>query len=248
MTTRKFIVGGNWKMNGDSKMVDGIVNFLNKEPLPESVDVVVAPPFPYLKQVRSHLFPKIAMAGQNCYIVDKGAFTGEVSAAMLKDIGCTWVILGHSERRHVLNESDAFIADKVNAALTTGLNVIYCVGETLQEREANKTKEVISRQMAALLKHKIEWTKVVIAYEPVWAIGTGKTATPEQAQEAHVWIRDWVKQNVCHNTGNFVRIMYGGSVTADNCRALAQKPDIDGFLVGGASLKPEFIQIVKAKV
>uniref|UniRef100_A0A5S6QGI2 Triosephosphate isomerase n=1 Tax=Trichuris muris TaxID=70415 RepID=A0A5S6QGI2_TRIMR len=207
MSTRKFIVGGNWKMNGDSKTVDGIVNYINKETLPESVEVVVAPPFPYLKQ---------------------GAFTGEVSPAMLKDAGCTWVILGHSERRHVLNESDAFIADK--------------------EREVNKTKDVCSRQMAALMKHKVDWTKMVIAYEPVWAIGTGKTATPEQAQEAHVWIRDWVKQNVCYNTGNCIRIMYGGSVTADNCRALAQKPDIDGFLVGGASLKPEFIKIVKAKV
>lgn len=167
---------------------------------------------------------------------------------MLKDCCVEWVILGHSERRHVFGETDQLIAEKVKYALDSGLNVIFCIGEKLEEREAGKTNEVCFRQMEAvraLIGEK--WDKVVIAYEPVWAIGTGKTATPEQAQQAHLDIRQWVGEKICPKLAGQIRIQYGGSVTGDNAESLAKQPDIDGFLVGGASLKPEFIKIINSK-
>jgi len=156
-------------------------------------------------------------------------------------------ILGHSERRHIFGETDQLVAEKSIHAIHEGVGVIYCIGEKLEEREANKTKDVCFRQMKAGQDLKIDWTKTVIAYEPVWAIGTGKTASPEQAQEVHGWLRDWLKTNVSEPVSQSVRIIYGGSVTADNARELAAKPDIDGFLVGGASLKPDFVKIIKAR-
>lgn len=176
-----------------------------------------------------------------------GAFTGEVSPAQLKDVGATWVILGHSERRQVFGESDELIAQKVVHALDQGLKVIACIGETLQEREAGQTEAVVFRQSKALTDVIKDWTNVVVAYEPVWAIGTGKTATPDQAQEVHGALRKWLADNVSADVASALRIQYGGSVTAANCKELASQPDIDGFLVGGASLKPEFVQIVNAR-
>jgi triosephosphate isomerase len=245
---RKFFVGGNWKLNGDKKSIDEIVAFMNGGGLPDNVDIVVAPPASYLMYSREKLDKKVQTSAQNCYKVAKGAFTGEISPAMAKDCGATWVILGHSERRHVFGETDQLIAEKTIHAISEGVGVIFCIGEKLEERESNKTKDVCFRQLKAAQDLKVDWSKTVIAYEPVWAIGTGKTASPDQAQEVHVWVRDWLKANVSEQAANTVRIIYGGSVTADNARELAAKPDIDGFLVGGASLKPDFVKIIKARV
>jgi triosephosphate isomerase len=244
---RKFFVGGNWKLNGDKKSIDEIVAFMNGGDLPDNVDIVVAPPASYLMYSREKLNQKVQTSAQNCYKVAKGAFTGEISPAMVKDCGATWVILGHSERRHVFGETDQLVAEKTIHAISEGVGVIFCIGEKLEEREANKTKDVCFRQLKAAQDLKVDWSKTVIAYEPVWAIGTGKTASPDQAQEVHVWVRDWLKANVSEQAANTVRIIYGGSVTADNARELAAKPDIDGFLVGGASLKPDFVKIIKAR-
>ncbi|GAB0091957.1 Triosephosphate isomerase [Sergentomyia squamirostris] len=243
---RKFCVGGNWKMNGDKATITEICKNLSSG-LDSNAEVVVGVPAPYLQFARTLLPASIGVAGQNCYKVAKGAFTGEISPAMLKDIGADWVIIGHSERRTIFKETDDLIAEKVTHALAEGLKVIACIGETLEEREAGQTETVVFRQTKALAGAIKDWTNVVIAYEPVWAIGTGKTATPEQAQEVHQSLRKWISENVSGSVAESVRIQYGGSVTAANCRELASKPDIDGFLVGGASLKPEFKDIVNAR-
>ena len=186
------------------------------------------------------------MAAQNAYHKPSGAFTGEVSVTMLKDAGIPWVILGHSERRTLFHESDANVAEKTAAALAENLSVILCIGETLEQREANETVNVVVRQLDAVADHVKDWSKIVVAYEPVWAIGTGKVATSEQAQEVHAAIRKWATEKLGKDTADQLRIIYGGSVAAKNRKELAQRPDIDGFLVGGASLKPEFVDIVNA--
>ncbi|KAI4898144.1 hypothetical protein NFI96_005003 [Prochilodus magdalenae] len=175
------------------------------------------------------------------------AFTGEISPAMIKDCGVDWVILSHSERRHVFGESDELIGQKVAHALESDLGVIACIGEKLKEREAGTTEEVVSSQTKVIADNVSDWGKVVLAYEPVWAIGTGKTATPEQAQEVHEKLRAWIRENVSETVGVSVRIIYGGSVTGANCKELAVQADVDGFLVGGASLKPEFGDIMNAR-
>jgi len=167
---------------------------------------------------------------------------------MIKDNGIQWVILGHSERRNVFGENDTLIAEKVGHALDEGLSVIACIGELLEERESGKTTDVVFRQTKAIAGQVKDWSRVVLAYEPVWAIGTGKTASPAQAQEVHAQLRQWLKDNVSQEVSDKTRIIYGGSVTAANAKELAQEKDLDGFLVGGASLKPEFVQIVNAKV
>ncbi|XP_064215254.1 triosephosphate isomerase isoform X2 [Tribolium castaneum] len=244
---RKFVVGGNWKMNGDKKQISEIINTLKTGPLNPNTEVIVGVPAIYLEHVRTNLPQSIEVAAQNCYKVPKGAFTGEISPAMIKDIGVNWVILGHSERRQIFGETDELIAEKVAHALEAGLKVIACIGETLEEREGGKTEEVVFRQTKAIAGKIKDWSNVVVAYEPVWAIGTGKTATPQQAQEVHKALRQWFCTNVNADVGNSIRIQYGGSVTGANCKELAAQPDIDGFLVGGASLKPEFVNIVNAK-
>jgi len=256
MAARKFFVGGNWKMNGSKESITQLVGCLNKVGDKPNVDIVVAPPTIYLDYVKQHAAKGIHVAAQNCYKVPAGAFTGEISPAMLKDFGIEWVILGHSERRHIFGESDELIADKAKHAIDSGLQVIYCIGEKLDEREANQTQAVVERQLKAAIEKGIDWSRVVIAYEPVWAIGTGKTASPAQAQEAHVWVRQVLAANMpftmtkeggCSAVHETTRVIYGGSVTGDNCVELASQPDIDGFLVGGASLKPEFGKIVNAR-
>ncbi|VDO41602.1 unnamed protein product [Brugia timori] len=229
--SRKFLVGGNWKMNGNKASVDNIIKFLNDGAVVPNVDVVVAPPAPYLSYVKEKVKNGIEVSAQNCYKVEKGAFTGEISPAMIKDLGLHWVILGHSERRHIFGESDELIAEKVLHAVDSGLQTIFCCGEKLDEREAGKTKAVNFRQLQAVIDKKANWNKIVIAYEPVWAIGTGKTASPEQAQEVHGWIREFLKEKVSADVAQKTRILYGGSVTAENAAELAKKPDIDGFLV-----------------
>jgi triosephosphate isomerase (TIM) len=178
--SRKFCVGGNWKMNGDKASITELCKVLTAGPLDPNVEVVVGCPGVYITLARGLLPATIGVAGQNCWKVEKGAFTGEIAPAMLKDVGADWVIIGHSERRQIFKETDELIADKVAHALATGLKVIACIGETLEEREAGQTEAVVFRQTKALAATIKDWTNVVIAYEPVWAIGTGKVATPQQ--------------------------------------------------------------------
>ncbi|PWA79031.1 Aldolase-type TIM barrel [Artemisia annua] len=245
--TGKFFVGGNWKCNGTKDSIKQLVSDLNSATLEPDVDVVVGPPFIYIDQVKSSLTDRIEIAAQNSWIGKGGAFTGEISAEQLKDIGCKWVILGHSERRHVIGENDEFIGKKAAYALGQNLGVIACIGELLEEREAGKTFDVCFKQLKAYADAVSSWDNIVIAYEPVWAIGTGKVASPEQAQEVHVAVRDWLAKNVSAEVASKTRIIYGGSVNAGNSADLAKKEDIDGFLVGGASLKgSDFATIINS--
>ena len=203
-----------------------------------STEVVIAPPNLYLLLAREHLRSGIEVAAQNVFDRPNGAFTGEISVSQLVDSNITWTLLGHSERRVILQEDDAFVANKTKAALDGGLGVILCCGESLEQREAGKTIEVVTTQLSAVAAKVQDWSKIVIAYEPIWAIGTGKVATTAQAQEVHAAIRQWLKKDVSSKAAEETRILYGGSVTEKNSRELAQQEDVDGFLVGGASLKP----------
>ncbi|CAA6669383.1 unnamed protein product [Spirodela intermedia] len=245
---RKFFVGGNWKCNGTNEEVKKIVSTLNGAEVPSEdvVEVVVSPPFVFLPVVKSLLRSDFYVAAQNCWVRKGGAFTGEVSAEMLINLDIPWVILGHSERRALLNESNEFVGDKVAYALSQGLKVIACVGETLEQRESGSTLEVVAAQTKAIADQVTNWANVVIAYEPVWAIGTGKVASPAQAQEVHQDLRKWLADNVSAEVSSTTRIIYGGSVNGANCQVLAGQPDVDGFLVGGASLKPEFVDIINS--
>jgi triosephosphate isomerase len=187
------------------------------------------------------------VAAQNVFDKPNGAFTGEISVEQLKDSNINWTILGHSERRTILGESDEVVSSKTKYATDNGVSVIWCCGESLEVREAGKTIEVVSGQLAALKAKLSDWSRIVIAYEPIWAIGTGKVATTEQAQEVHAAIRAWLKKEVSDKVAEETRILYGGSVNEKNCSELAKQPDIDGFLVGGASLKPAFVDIINSK-
>jgi triosephosphate isomerase len=233
------------------KLAEGVVSGC-QEVAVEKVHVAVCPPFVYLQQVGKALQTShIALGSQDVYFEQKGAFTGEISAAMLKDVGCTYAICGHSERRHVIGETDELINKKVHAAISGGVLPILCVGELLEERKANKTAEVVTRQMkkglAGLSTEKM--SAVTIAYEPVWAIGTGLTATPQQAQEVHALIRKLLADMYGKKIADEIRIQYGGSVKPDNAAELMRQEDVDGLLVGGASLKADdFAAIVKASV
>ncbi|XP_039023605.1 triosephosphate isomerase, cytosolic isoform X2 [Hibiscus syriacus] len=209
---RKFFVGGNWKCNGTQEEVKKIVSTLNAGEVPSEdvVEVVVSPPFVFLPLVKTSLRPDFHVAAQNCWVKKGGAFTGEVSAEMLVNLGIPWVIIGHSERRLILKESNEFVGDKVAYALTQGLKVIACIGETLEQREAGSTMEVVAEQTKAIAAKISNWTDVVLAYEPVWAIGTGKVATPAQAQEVHFELRKWLQANVSPEVAASTRIIYGG--------------------------------------
>ena len=246
-------IAGNWKMNMLRESSQALVRGL-REQLPGSdrVEVAVCPPNVYLQEVAAALRGShIALGAQNMHHEKEGAFTGEVSGAMLRDIGCSHVILGHSERRQFFGETDQSVNQKVFAALSSGLTPIVCVGETLEEREAGSTQRIIDQQCrGSLARLTVEQAaKLVIAYEPVWAIGTGKTATPQQAEEVHAHIRSLIEQLFDRQTADGVRIQYGGSVKADNAAELLHQPNIDGALVGGASLKADgFAAIVKAAV
>jgi len=233
-------------MNGSVESIAKIVDTLNKGEITAPTEVIIAPPSIYLLTVKKDIRPEIAVSAQNSYIVSSGAFTGEISPAQLKDAGIPWVIIGHSERRTLFGDTDKLVADKTKAALDAGLSVILCIGETLEERDADKTIEVVERQLAAVKLVISDWTNVVIAYEPVWAIGTGKVATSAQAQEVHHQLRAWLSKEVGQDTAEATRIIYGGSVSGASCDELAAQSDVDGFLVGGASLKPEFIKIINA--
>ncbi|KAJ7267240.1 Triosephosphate isomerase [Mycena rebaudengoi] len=246
---RQFFVGGNFKMNpctvADKKI---LADLLNKADLDPSVEVVVSPPFLYLLPLKEMLRKEIKVAAQNCYFKDSGAYTGEISPAQLKDAEIPYVILGHSERRTLFHETSEIVAQKTKAALASSLSVILCIGETLEQRETGQTTKVCSEQLQAAVNvlKESDWSKIVIAYEPVWAIGTGKVATSAQAQDTHADIRAFLSKAVSSAVAAATRIIYGGSVNKGNCKELSVQPDVDGFLVGGASLKPEFVDIINA--
>jgi len=249
---RKPIIAGNWKMNLSIKEAVELVTGLKRQLSGvNDVEIVVCPPFTHLTTVNDVIKgSNIALGAQNIYCENNGAYTGEISAAMLKDVGCEFVIIGHSERREYFAESDQFINKKINKALEFGLKPIICVGETLSQRESNKTEQVVTTQIKGCLAGLTEdqMLQCVIAYEPVWAIGTGKTATNEQAQEVHCLIRDLLKNLFSQSVSEKTRIQYGGSVKPDNIAGLMSQKDIDGALVGGASLKEDsFVKLVKFK-
>lgn len=242
------IAAANWKCNGTQESITKLLECFNSHKVDHDVLCVVAPTFVHITQVQQQLKnPKFVISAENA-IAKSGAFTGEVSMPILKDLGVNWLILGHSERRTYYGETNEVVAQKVADAYKQGFYVIACIGETLQQREANQTTKVVLGQIAAISAKlpKEAWSKIVLAYEPVWAIGTGKVATPEQAQEVHAIIRNNIKQTVGADVAANLRILYGGSVSGKNARELYLKPDINGFLVGGASLKPEFRQIIDA--
>ena len=249
---RRKIIAGNWKMNNDLKETQNLITKLAAGLSGESIncDVIICPPYTSLSEAYSLIKDtKIKLGAQNMYFETTGAFTGEISAEMLKSVGCEYVILGHSERRTIFGESDQIINKKLKKALSAGLKPIFCVGELLEEREANITEKVIQRQVIEGLNDISgeEMAKIVIAYEPVWAIGTGKTASPEQAQDVHEFIRELIKAKYDQSVAENIVIQYGGSVKPDNAKDLLSRKDIDGALVGGACLKADsFIGIITA--
>ena len=251
---RKKFIAGNWKMNLDNAgavtLATGLAEQLSAAAgMGAQVDVAVCPPFVYVPAVVAAVKNSaIRVGAQDVYFESNGAYTGEISVAMLKDIGCQFVIVGHSERRHVLGESDGLINKKLRAALAGGLEVVFCIGELLEEREQGATEAVLERQLRQGLAEvtAAEMGRITVAYEPVWAIGTGRTATPDQAQEAHLFTRTVLGQLFGHSVADRTRIQYGGSVKPENAAELMQQKDVDGALVGGASLKlDDFSAIVR---
>jgi triosephosphate isomerase (TIM) len=244
---KRKLIAGNWKMNGNAAANEVLVRALIEGMGDAVCTVAVCVPAPYLAQVNAlRAGSRLELGAQDVSEHVQGAYTGEISAAMLKEFGVRYVIVGHSERRQYHGETDAVVADKTKTALAAGITPIVCVGETLAQREAGRTVDIVKRQMAAVIHtngHCI--SEIVVAYEPVWAIGTGRTATPEQAQQVHAVLRAQLKAATEH--ADRVNILYGGSMTAANAGALLTQPDIDGGLVGGASLKaPDFLQIIAA--
>ncbi|HEY0907222.1 MAG TPA: triose-phosphate isomerase [Methylophilus sp.] len=247
MKNKRKLIAGNWKMNGSLAANDALLKGILAGLADAVCDVAVAVPAPYLAQVQAAaLGSLVAVAAQDVSQHEAGAYTGEVSAAMLKDFGVRYALVGHSERRQYHGETDVVVAEKAQRALAAGITPIVCVGETLQEREAGQTEVVVKRQLAAVIHlngHCI--SEVVVAYEPVWAIGTGRTASPEQAQAVHAVLR--AQLSAASEHADRIRLLYGGSMNAANAAQLLSQPDIDGGLVGGASLKaPDFLQIIAA--
>ena len=243
---RKFLIAGNWKMHkGVSETSAFIESLLATDPTP-AVDVVVSPPFTSLPTAAMLLTgSEIGLAAQNVHWESSGAYTGELSSEMLVEIGASWVIVGHSERRTLFGETDRTARDRARAAQQAGLTVIYCIGETLEERESERTFEVLESQTDGL--GALESAELVVAYEPVWAIGTGRTASPQQAQEAHAFVRGCLERAFSTERAESIRILYGGSLKPTNAHELLSKPDVDGGLIGGASLDVDsFSAIIRA--
>lgn len=244
---RRKIVAGNWKMNGNRQVANDLAVGVSAivEGLDRSVEVLIAPPFILMADVASQISTNVNLASQNVSGFDNGAFTGEVSADMLIDLGCKHSIVGHSERRALFGETDDVVAAKVTKCIEKNIQPILCVGETLEERESGKIFDVVGVQLQAALNglNQAQLEKVIVAYEPVWAIGTGKTATPEQAQEVHEFIRREVAK-IDEAAANVIPVIYGGSVNAGNAKKLFAMADIDGGLVGGASLKLEEFEVI----
>jgi triosephosphate isomerase len=252
MMGRLPFIAGNWKMNKTvGEALDLVRKLKASIPEVEGVEVAVAPPFTALYAVQKELEgTSIHLAAQNLFYEEQGAYTGEVSPLMLREVGCKYVMIGHSERRQFFGETDETVNRRIKAALGQGLKVIFCIGETLKEREEGKTFSVVERQIEGGLRGLVgmEAKRIVSAYEPIWAIGTGKTATPEQAEEVHRFIRERLERLYSREIAQGIRIQYGGSVTPENIKGLMSQENIDGALVGGASLKAEtFSKIVRFK-
>lgn len=252
---RKYIVAGNWKMQGSRSQTQKLISDLNEglklNPKPSNTDIFICPSYPYLELAKNHLDSlntAIQLGAQDLSIHASGAYTGQVSGAMLSDIGCSYVLVGHSERRQFCGESNEIVADKFFAAKQAGLIPILCLGETLTERQNNQTESLVSAQLnVLLLRENVQALEnAIIAYEPIWAIGTGKTATPQEAQEVHRFLRQFIAQRST-SIADSLPIIYGGSVKSNNAASLLAMPDIDGVLVGGASLEAhEFLTICQA--
>ena len=244
---RKQIVAGNWKMNKDYVDSEILVSKLLETHQHSTTDVIIAPPFTNLLAACQALKgSSIAVAAQNMHFAESGAYTGEISAKMLKSVGVNTVILGHSERRAYFNETDELLAKKVDAALANDIRVIVCFGEELTDRKAGKENEVVASQIKNVLFHlrQSTWGQIVLAYEPVWAIGTGETATPEQAQDMHAFIRKTLAEQYSPTLAESVSILYGGSVKPANAKEIFSKPDVDGGLIGGAALDVEMFNSI----
>jgi triosephosphate isomerase len=250
MKMRKQIVAGNWKMNCDISETYNLLDGLLENSLPLDVEVIVAPPFTSLQSANQALLDsEIMVAAQNMHQAENGAYTGEISAGMLKSVGVDHVILGHSERRAYFGETNALLAQKVGTAIANDLTVIFCFGEELADRQEGNHFNLVASQLKDGLFHIAEaaWENIILAYEPVWAIGTGETASPEQAQEMHAFIRKTIAHHYSQAIANGVSILYGGSVKPNNAAEIFGKPDVDGGLIGGASLDAaSFIAIVEA--
>lgn len=247
---RKHIVAGNWKMNNDLAATAGLITDLKRKVNNGDAEVIIAPTYINLHSAFESLSDSnITVAAQNMHQAKSGAYTGEISAAMLKSVGVNTVILGHSERRAYFNEGDELLTEKVNAALENEMRVIFCFGEELEDRKAGNQEKVVESQLKNALFHldASAWSSIVLAYEPVWAIGTGETASPEQAQDMHAFIRQTVAETYNEEVAENVTILYGGSVKPGNAKEIFGKPDVDGGLIGAASLKADdFFEIVNA--
>lgn len=248
---RHKIVAGNWKMHKNAEETEDLLNdLIDQLPIDKNAEIIVAPTFVNLASAVAHLeFTNIDVAAQNMHQAENGAFTGEISADMLKSIGVNTVIIGHSERRAYFHESDAILAEKVNTALKHQMRVIFCFGEELKDRQSKNHFTIVENQLHNGLFHTEakDFNSIVLAYEPVWAIGTGETATPEQAQEMHAFIRETILKQFGNEVAEQVSILYGGSVKPDNAKEIFSKPDVDGGLIGGAALKAsDFAAIVSA--
>lgn len=247
---RKQIVAGNWKMNNDLAQTETLISELKKQKHKSKAEIMIAPTFTNLWEAFEALRQSdIEVIAQNMHFAESGAYTGEISAGMLKSVGINTVILGHSERRAYFNETDELLAKKVNTALANDMTVIFCFGEELADRKSGNEETVVSSQIKNALFHleSSAFSNIILAYEPVWAIGTGETATPEQAQDMHAFIRKTLADKYGNDVANGVSILYGGSVKPDNAKEIFSKPDVDGGLIGGASLKAEdFFAIVNA--
>ncbi|KAL0209479.1 hypothetical protein RCL1_008317 [Eukaryota sp. TZLM3-RCL] len=242
-------IGGNWKCNGTKESVRKLVEILSTASIDSSAEVVVCPPYLHIPYVLSNISSRFFVGAQEASQYGFGAFTGAINSEMIKDFGLEWVIIGHSERRSLFGDDNELAAEKTIKALKAGLKVIFCFGESLDDRQSGKTNEVLEQQLLPLIT-KIsseDYSNIVLAYEPVWSIGTGVVCPTDKAQETHVFIRSLLKEKVSENVADSARIIYGGSVAAGNCVDLSAQPDIDGFLVGGASLKADFVTIINSK-
>jgi triosephosphate isomerase len=249
---RQKIVAGNWKMHKNAEETEDLLNdLIDKLPNDVEAHIIVAPTFVNLASAVDHLeFTNIGVAAQNMHQAESGAFTGEISADMLRSIGVGIVILGHSERRAYFHESDALLAEKVNTALKHDMQVIFCFGEELKDRQSGNHFNIVENQLRDGLFHleAKDWENIILAYEPVWAIGTGETATPEQAQEMHKFIRETITAKYSATLAEEVSILYGGSVKPDNAKEIFSKPDVDGGLIGGAALKASDFAAIVASI
>jgi len=247
---RSYLIGGNWKCNGTVASLEKLIAEFNAAgPIPANAEVVIGAPFIHIPLCMMSLRKDVQVAAQNCSLTGTGAYTGEITASQLKDMGVTWVILGHSERREgfgMAGEDSDLVAKKTKLALAEGLKVMLCIGEKKEEREAGTTMDVCAEQLKAATNvlSEEDWANVSIAYEPVWAIGTGLTATPEMAQQTHADIRQWMSDNVSSSVASAIRIQYGGSMKGANAAGLMAQADIDGGLIGGASLTKGFFDVL----